>query len=43
MATSVRLRKLNHDYEERVYAGLIGLEYKPSKPTVETLAFREGL
>ncbi|MEI6233207.1 MAG: ADP-ribosylglycohydrolase family protein [Planctomycetota bacterium] len=24
MATSVRLRKLNHDYEEHVYAGLIG-------------------
>ena len=25
------------------YAGLIGLEYKPGKPTVETLAFREAV
>lgn len=38
------------DYAERLewlqqngYAGLIGLEYKPSKPTVETLAFRDAV
>jgi hydroxypyruvate isomerase len=36
------------DYAERLewlkaqgYDGLIGLEYKPSGPTVETLRFRE--